>query len=322
MRAIRIHENGGPEVLTLDDIDVPEPGPGEARVRIEAAGVNFIDTYHRAGRYPLPLPTTLGVEAGGVIDALGEGVEGFSPGDRVAYSDQLGSYAEYQVVPAASLVPVPDDLDMTTAVAALLQGMTAHFLCHDTYPVADETTALVHAAAGGVGQLLTQMCKLRGGRVIATCGTQEKAELARALGADEVIVYTEESFADAVRKLTDGRGVDVVYDGVGKTTFRDGLTCIRPRGLMVLYGQASGPVEPLDPQELNKAGSLFLTRPTLCHHVSERAELERRASDLFGWVASGELKVRVDRTFPLEEAADAHRYIEARNTHGKLLLTP
>lgn len=322
MRAIRIHEAGGPEVLTLDDIEVPEPGPGQVRVRIAAAGVNFIDTYHRRGRYPLPLPTVLGVEAGGTIDAVGQGVEGCSVGDRVAYADQIGSYAEFQVAPASSLVPVPDDLEMETAVAALLQGMTAHYLSHDTFRVTHATTALVHAAAGGVGQLLTQMCKLSGGRVIATCGTHKKADIARRLGADEVVVYTEDNFVDAVESFTDGRGVDVVYDGVGETTFTDGLECLRPRGMMALYGQASGPVEPLDPQVLNKHGSVFLTRPSLGHYVLERAELERRANDLFGWITSGELKVAIDRTFPLEEAADAHRYLEGRNTHGKVLLQP
>lgn len=322
MRAVRVHESGGPDVLTVDDVETPEPGPGEIRVRIEAAGVNFIDTYHREGKYPLELPATIGVEAGGIVDAVGPDVTSISVGDRVVYSDQLGAYAELQVVPAAAVVTVPNEVETRTAVSALLQGMTAHYLTHDTYPVQPGTTALIHAAAGGAGHLLTQVCKLRKGRVIATCGTKEKAEFVRSLGADEVVVYTEENFVEAVERLTDGRGVDVVFDGVGKTTFLDGLTCLRPRGMMVLYGQASGPVDPIDPQELNRLGSLFLTRPTLFHYTADRDELEQRASDLFGWITSGRLQVRIDRTVALEEAADAHRYLEGRETRGKVLLIP
>lgn len=322
MRAVRVHEPGGSDKLVVDDLDVPEPGVGEIRVRIEAAGLNFIDTYHREGRYPLDLPATIGMEAGGVVEAIGPDVHGIAESDRVVYADQLGAYAEAQVVSAASVVQVPNEVQMTTAVAALLQGMTAHYLVHDTYPLQPGDIALVHAAAGGAGHLLTQMCKIRGAQVIATCGTHEKAEVVRALGADEVVVYTEDSFTEAVDRSTSGRGVDVVYDGVGATTFHDSLSCLRPRGMMVLYGQASGPVDPVDPQELNRGGSLFLTRPTLAHYVAERAELERRTGDLFGWIADGQLEVRIDRTFPLEEAAQAHRYLEGRNTRGKVLLIP
>ncbi|MGH2808428.1 MAG: quinone oxidoreductase family protein [Actinomycetota bacterium] len=322
MRVVQIQTSGGPEVLELADIAVPEPGSGEIRVRIEAAGVNFIDTYHRRGLYPLEMPATIGVEAGGVVDAVGDDVTTVSVGDRVAYCDQRGAYAEVQVVSAASVVKVPDGVETRTAAAAVLQGMTAHYLAFDTYALQQGESVLVHAAAGGAGHLLTQVCKLRGARVIATCGTKEKAELVRGLGADEVVVYTEERFTDAVERFTGGRGVDVVYDGVGKSTFHDGLTCLRPRGMMVLYGQASGPVEPIDPQELNRLGSLFLTRPTLFHYVAQRADLERRASDLFAWIAKGEVEVRIDRDFPLEEAADAHRYLEGRGTRGKVLLIP
>lgn len=322
MRAVRVHELGGPDVLAVDDVGVPEPGSGEIRVRVEAAGLNFIDTYHRTGKYPVETPAGIGVEAGGVVEALGPDVDGLSEGERVAYTGQRGAYAEQQVVPADAVVRIPDGLGSRTAVAALLQGMTAHYLTHDTFPLSDGDTALVHAAAGGVGHLLTQICKMKGATVIATCGTHEKAEQVAGHGADEVVVYTEEDFVGAVDGFTDGRGVDVVYDGVGQATFLDGLDCLRMRGMMVLYGQASGPVEPLDPQELNRHGSLFLTRPSLFHYVAERDELERRATDLFGWLADGDIEVRVDRTFPLEEAADAHRYLEGRNTRGKVLLVP
>lgn len=322
MRAVRVHETGGPDVLKVDDIDVPSPDSGEIRVQVEAAGVNFIDTYHREGIYPLELPATIGVEAAGVVDAVGPGVTDVSKGDRVAYSGQRGAYVERQIVAADAVIPVPDDLETTTAAAALLQGMTAHFLTHDVYPVQNGDSVLVHAAAGGVGHLLTQVCNLLGARVIATCGSKEKADIVRGLGADEVVVYTEEDFTSVVEGFTGGSGVDVVYDGVGRTTFRDGLTCIRPRGMMVLYGQASGPVEPLDPQELNQHGSLFLTRPSVFHYVAERQELERRAGDLFGWISKGEVEVRIDRTFSLEQAADAHRYLEGRKARGKVLLIP
>jgi NADPH2:quinone reductase len=322
MRAVRIHETGGPDVLTVDDAEVDAPGEGQIQVRVEAAGLNFIDTYQRSGAYPLELPATLGVEAAGVVEAVGPGVDRFAEGDRVAYAGQLGAYAEHQAVSADAAVTVPDEVDARLAAAVMLQGITAHYLVRSTVPLSEGDTVLVHAAAGGVGHLLTQTCKLAGARVIATCGSEEKAELARRSGADHVVVYTEEDFVAAVAEFTDGRGVDVVYDGVGRATFRDGLGCLRPRGTMVLYGQASGPVEPLDPQELFQHGSLYLTRPSLGHYIAERSELEARAADLFGWIADGDLDVRVDTTFPLEGAGDAHRYLEGRNTKGKVLLLP
>lgn len=322
MKAIRIHEFGGPEVLKYEDVPVPEPGPGEVRVKIEAAGLNFIDTYHRRGLYPVELPVTIGVEGGGIVDAVGPDVTDLKPGDRVAYALQLGSYAEYAVVPAWKAVPVPENLDLQRAVTLMVQGMTAHYLAYSTFPLQPGHTALVHAAAGGVGHLLVQVAKRRGARVIATVGTEEKAELARRAGADEVILYTQEDFEEATKRLTDGQGVDVVYDSVGKSTFMKGLNCLRPRGYMVLYGQSSGPVAPFDPQILNAKGSLFLTRPSLGHYAATREELLQRANDLFTWTAAGELEVRVDRTFPLAQAAEAHRYLEARQTKGKVLLIP
>ncbi len=322
MKAVRVHEFGGPEVLRYEDVPVPEPGPGEVRVKIEAAGLNFIDTYHRRGLYPVELPVIIGVEGGGVVDAVGPDVTDLKPGDRVAYALQLGSYAEYAVVPAWKAVPVPENLDIQRAVTLMVQGMTAHYLAYSTFPLQPGHTALVHAAAGGVGHLLVQVAKRRGARVIATVGTEEKAELARRAGADEVILYTQEDFEEATKRLTDGQGVDVVYDSVGKSTFMKGLNCLRPRGYMVLYGQSSGPVAPFDPQILNAKGSLFLTRPSLGHYAATREELLQRANDLFAWTAAGELEVRVDRTFPLAEAAEAHRYLEGRQTKGKVLLIP
>lgn len=322
MRAVRIHETGSPDVLRVDDVELDGPGEGQIQVRVEAAGLNFIDTYHRSGAYPLELPASLGVEAAGVVEAVGAGVERFAEGERVAYAGQLGAYAESQVIPADAAVAVPDAVDGRLAASVMLQGMTAHYLARSTFPLSEGDTALVHAAAGGVGHLLTQICKLVGARVIATCGSEEKAELVRGLGADEVVIYTETDFAPAVQEFTDGRGVDVVYDGVGRATFRDGLGCLRPRGMMVLYGQASGAVEPLDPQVLNQHGSIYLTRPSLGHYIAERSELESRAADLFGWITTGDLDVRVDNTFPLEDAAGAHRYLEGRNTKGKVLLVP
>jgi len=322
MKAIRIHEFGGPELLTYEDVPLPEPGAGEVRVKIEAAGLNFIDTYHRRGLYPVELPTVIGVEGGGVVDAVGPDVEGVKPGDRVAYALQMGSYAEYAVVPAWKTVPIPEGLDTQQAVTLMVQGMTAHYLAYSTFPLKPGDTALVHAAAGGVGHLLVQIAKRCGARVIGTVSTEEKAQLARKAGADEVILYTQVDFEEETKRLTDGRGVDVVYDSVGKDTFMKGLNCLRPRGYMVLYGQSSGPVAPFDPQILNAKGSLFLTRPSLGHYVATREELLQRANDLFTWAAAGELEVRVDRTFPLAEAAEAHRYLEGRQTKGKVLLIP
>jgi NADPH2:quinone reductase len=322
MKAIRVHEFGGPEALRFEEVPLPEPGPGEVRVKIEAAGVNFIDVYHRMGRYPGQPPITLGVEGAGVVDAVGPDVTEVKPGKRVAYAMQQGSYAEYVVAPAWKLVAIPDGLDTQRAAAVLLQGMTAHYLTHSTYPLQPGDTALVHAAAGGTGLLVVQLAKRRGARVIGTVSTEEKARLAREFGADEVILYTQADFEAETKRLTGGRGVDVVYDSVGQTTFDKGLNCLRPRGYMVLFGQSSGSVPPLDPQVLNSKGSLFLTRPYLGHYMADRAELLARAGDLFGWMAAGELRVRVDRAFPLSQAAEAHRYLEGRKTQGKLLLIP
>lgn len=322
MLAIRVKQPGGPEVLVPEEVPVPEPGPGQVRIRVKAAGVNFIDVYHRSGLYPLPLPMTPGSEAAGVVDAVGPGVEGFAPGDRVAHAMSVGSYAEYQVVNADRLVRVPEDLSFEDAAAAMLQGMTAHYLACSTFPLGPGHRALVHAAAGGVGLLLVQMAKLRGATVYGTVSTEEKAALARDAGADEVILYTRADFEAEVRRLTDGQGVDVVYDSVGRTTFSAGLRCLKPRGYMVLFGQSSGPVDPLDPQVLNQRGSLFLTRPSLSHYAADPQELAWRAEELFGWIRSGQLKLRIDRTLPLARAEEAHRLLEGRATAGKLLLIP
>jgi NADPH2:quinone reductase len=322
MKAIRVHQYGGLEALKYEDVAVPEPGEGEARVRIEAIGVNFIDIYHRIGRYQGTLPLTLGQEAAGVVDAVGAGVTDVNVGDRVAFASVQGTYAEYVIAPAWRLVRIPVDVDSQTAAAVLLQGMTAHYLTHSTYPLQAGETALVHAAGGGTGQLLVQVAKRRGARVIGTVSTEEKAALAREAGADEVINYTQVEFDAEVKRLTGNAGVDVVYDSVGKDTFDRSLNCLRRRGYMVLFGAASGAVPPLDPQVLNAKGSLFLTRPFLGHYTADRAELFGRVSDLFQWIAAGELKVRIDKTFPLAEAAEAHRYLEGRQSKGKILLIP
>ena len=320
MRAIRIHEHGGPEVLRLEELALPEPGPGEVRVMVRAAGVNFVDIYHRKGLYPGHLPYTPGSEVGGEVHALGEGVEGLAVGDPVVTARADGAYADYAIVPAWKLVPIPPGVNVMTATAAALQGMTAHYLGHDTYPIRPGDTVLVHAAAGGVGLLLVQMAKLRSARVIATVSTEEKAELARERGADEVIRYTEQDFEAEVKRLTGGRGVHAVYDSVGRDTFAKSLNCLRPRGMLVLYGQSSGPVPPFDLQLLNQKGSLFLTRPSLGHYAATREEIRGRMSDIFQWIQNGKLAVRIDKTFPLEEAAEAHRYLEARQSKGKVLL--
>jgi NADPH:quinone reductase len=320
MKAIRVHTNGGPEVLTHEEVALPEPGEGEARVKIQASGVNFIDIYQRSGLYKLPMPFTLGQEAAGIVDAVGVGVSEVKPGDRVAYASTMGAYAEYAVVPAWRLVNVPDGVSAPQAAAVMLQGMTAHYLACDTYPLKAGDTALVHAAAGGTGRLLVQIAKMRGARVIGTVSTEEKARLAKQAGADDVILYSHQDFQAEVKRLTEDKGVDVVYDSVGQATFDKSLNCIRRRGMMVLFGQSSGPVPPLDPQVLNAKGSLFLTRPLLAHYTVNRAELLKRADDLFGWIRAGKLQVRIDRTFPLAEAADAQRALQGRGTAGKLLL--
>ncbi len=322
MRAVQLQSHGGPEVLEYVDLPMPEPRPGEVRVALEAVGVNFIDIYYRTGAYKAELPLIPGQEGAGRVDAVGEGVTDIAVGDRVAYAMQTGAYAEYAIVPASKLVPVPDRIEPTVAAAALLQGMTAHYLTHSTYPVKPGDEVLVHAAAGGAGLLLCQIAKRLGARVIGTVSTEEKARLAREAGADEVILYTEQDFVRETRRLTDGAGVHVVYDSVGKTTLDGSLNVLRPRGYMVLFGQSSGAAPPIDPQVLNARGSLFLTRPTLAHYARTRDELLWRANDLFIWIASGELSVRIDRTLPLAEAAEAHRALESRRTTGKLLLVP
>ncbi|MBC8160457.1 MAG: quinone oxidoreductase [Roseiflexaceae bacterium] len=322
MKAIRIHEIGGPEVLRYEDVATPELGPAQALIKIAASGINFIDIYHRSGVYSLPLPLTLGTEASGVVAAVGPDVTDLRHGDRVAFAGPLGAYAEYAAVPAARLVPLPDGIDDDSAAAVMLQGMTAHYLVDGAFPLKSGDTALVHAAAGGVGQLLVQLAKQRGARVISTVSTEEKAAMVRALGADEVILYTQQDFEAEVKRLTGGRGVDVVYDSVGKDTFEQSLNSLRPRGLMVLFGQSSGVVPPMDPNLLQHKGSIFLTRPTLGHYTATREELHRRASEVFAAVANGALKLRIERTYPLAEAAQAHRDLAARTTAGKLLLKP
>jgi NADPH2:quinone reductase len=320
MRAVRFHAPGGAETLRVETVPVPRPGAGEALVRLEASGVNFIDVYKRTGLYPVPLPATLGEEGAGTIVALGEDVQGVAIGGRVAWTNVLGAYAEYATVPAAKLVPLPAAVDARLGAAVMLQGMTAHYLATSTYPLREGDRCVVHAAAGGVGLLLVQIAKRRGAWVIGTAGSDEKAELARAAGADEVIVYTRDDFAGEVRRLSAGRGVQVVYDSVGQSTFLPGLDVLAPRGMMVLFGQSSGPVPPVDPQLLNRKGSLFLTRPTLAHYVATREELLWRAGELFSWIADGTLDVRVGAEFPLADAAEAHRALEGRRTTGKVLL--
>ncbi|MGO8951275.1 MAG: quinone oxidoreductase family protein [Ktedonobacterales bacterium] len=321
MRAIQVHEVGGPEKLKLDEVPMPEPGPGQVRVKLDACGVNFIDIYVRTGQYPAPLPRTLGTEAAGMVDAVGPDVTDIHLGDRVGSTEFTGAYAEYALAPAARLVRVPEGIDTRIAAAVLLQGMTAHYLTHSTFPLKSGDAALVHAAAGGVGLLLVQIAKRQGATVIATVGREEKVQLARQAGADDVIVTASEDFEAATRRLTQGRGVDVVYDSVGRTTFDQSLNCLRPRGYLVLFGQSSGAVPPLNPQTLNAKGSLFLTRPTLAHYVATRDELDWRAGDLFTWIASGELDVRVGRTYLLEQAAAAQEALASRETTGKVLLT-
>ena len=322
MKAIRIHEFGGPEVLRIEDVPVPQAGPGQALIKISAIGVNYLDIYHRTGVYPLPLPLTPGTEAAGVIAALGEGVTDLAEGQRVAYAGPIGAYAEYAVVPAARLVPLPKGTSDEQAAAVLLQGMTAHYLVDGIFPVKSGDRVLIHAAAGGVGQLLVQMAKQRGAQVFGTVSTKEKAAQVRELGADEVILYTSQDFEVEVKQLTDGRGVDVVYDSVGRDTFEQSLNSLRPRGMMVLFGQSSGVVPPIDPNILQHKGSLFLTRPTLGHYTATREELLFRAGAVFDAIADGSLKLQIAQSYPLAEAAQAQRDLAGRATAGKLLLIP
>jgi NADPH2:quinone reductase len=322
MKAIRIDAFGGPEVLRLADVAEPVAGKGEIVARCEASGINYLDTYHRTGLYPNPLPFVPGMEGAGVVTAVGAEVALFRIGDRVAWTSAIGSYAASVRMPAEKAVAVPESVELRTAAAVMLQGMTAHYLTASTFPLAKGHTCLVHAAAGGVGLLLVQMAKQRGARVIGTVGSEAKAALARAAGADELILYRQEDFLAAVKRLTNGRGVDVVYDGVGKETAQKSLDGLALRGMMVFFGNASGPVGPLDPLLLSQKGSLFLTRPTLFHYVADRASLEARAADVLGQVAAGKLDVRIDHSFPLAEAATAHQALESRQTTGKLLLIP
>ena len=322
MKAIRVHQYGGPEQLRHDDIDIPAPGPGQALVKIAATGVNFIDIYFRTGLYKAEPPITLGMEAAGTVEAVGPGVTEVTPGDRVAYAMNRGSYAEYAVVTAWNCVKLPPEIDFDSAAAAMLQGMTAHYLTHSTFPLKPGDTCLVHAAAGGVGLLLVQMAKMRGARVIGTTSSAEKADHARQAGADEMILYTEQDFTKETRRLTDGRGVDVVFDSVGASTFQGSLDSLRPRGMMITFGNASGAVPATEPLVLSNKGSIFLTRPTLAHHCATPDELKWRAGDVLGWAGSGQLKLHIERTYPLADAAQAQIDLASRRTRGKLLLIP
>lgn len=322
MKAIVVSELGGPEQLKLEEVPDPTPGEGEAVVEVSAAGLNFIDTYHRTGLYEVPLPFTPGTEGAGKVLEVGSGVEQVSPGDRVGWATGLGSYAEKVVVPADKLIPIPDDVSDDTAIALFIQGLTAHYLATDTFPLDDDSTCLIHAGAGGVGLLLTQIARIKGARVITTVGTVEKAEISRSAGASEVILYRDVDFATEVERLIGPNAVDVVYDGVGAATFMQGLDVLRPRGMMVTFGNASGPVPEISPLLLARKGSVFLTRPTLAHYVATRDELIARANDLFGWVREGSLEVEIGLEFDLAEARQAHEALEARKTTGKVLLRP
>jgi NADPH:quinone reductase len=322
MKAIEIRQTGGPEVLALADLPIPEPGPGQVLIRVEAIGMNFIEIYFRKGQYKATLPMVPGSEAAGTVEECGPGVNHFKPGDMVASTGVLGSYAEYALVPAAQLVKVPDKLTPEQAAAAMLQGMTAHYLAYSTWPLKAGETCLIHAGAGGVGLLLTQMAARLGARVIATVSTKEKAKLSREAGAAETILYADKDFVAEVKRLTGGKGVDVVYDSVGKTTFEGSLNCLRPRGLLALFGGSSGAVPPFDLIQLSGKGSLFITRPTLWHYVATREELEWRAGDVLGWVADGTLKLRMEHVYALTDAAKAQADMEGRKTTGKILLEP
>jgi NADPH2:quinone reductase len=322
VKAVRVHQTGGAEVLKYEEVPKPSPGAGQALVRVTAVGMNFIEVYHRSGLYRLALPFIPGSEAAGIVEQVAGNVTTVKVGQRVASMSFVGAYAEYALAPADRLVVLPDRVTDRIGAAVLLQGMTAHYLTHSTYPLSSSDTCLVHAAAGGTGLLLCQMARRRGARLIGTVSTEQKAALARAAGADEIILYTSQDFVAETKRLTGGAGVQVIYDSVGKTTFLKGLDCLARRGMMVLFGQSSGPVDPLDPQMLNHKGSLFLTRPTLHHYVATRAELLELADAVLGWVADGTLEVRIEREFPLADAAEAHRELESRRTTGKLLLIP
>jgi NADPH:quinone reductase len=322
MKAIQVQHTGGPEVLQHIEVPTPQPQANEALVKIAAVGVNFIDVYHREGRYPVKLPFTIGQEAAGTVEKIGSDVRDCRPGDRVAYTGIMGSYAEYAAVPGDRVVRIPAGVSEREAAATMLQGMTAHYLAYDTFPLKKGQTALIHAAAGGVGLLLTQMAHNLGVRVLATVSTEEKAQLARQAGADEIIFYTKTDFEAETKRLTEGKGVDVVYDSVGKTTFEKGLNLLRPRGMMVLYGGSSGPVPLFDLILLSQKGSLYITRPTLGHYIITSQELQARASAVFSMIAAGKLKLRIEHTYPLAEASQAHRDLEGRKTTGKLLLIP
>ena len=322
MKAVCIHQFGGPEVLQYEEVPTPTPGPGQVLVKLAAAGLNYIDVYQRTGHYPNKLPYTMGLEGSGTVVAVGPQVTSFKTGEPVAYTGVPGAYAEYALIPAESLVRMPVGLDVTVGAAAMLQGMTAHYLAYTTYPLKPGDSCLIHAAAGGVGLLLVQMAKQCGARVFGTVSTEEKAALAREAGADEAILYTRQDFETEIKRLTNGHGVNVVYDSVGKTTFEKSLHCLKPLGYLVLYGQSSGPVAPFDPAILSAKGSLFLTRPSLFHYIADRVSLEKRAGDVLGWIASGQLKMRIEFTFPLANVAEAHRSLEGRKTTGKVLLIP
>jgi NADPH2:quinone reductase len=322
MKAIRIEKHGGREALHYTDVPEPNPGPGQALVKVEAAGVNFIDVYHREGLYKLPMPFTLGTEGAGTVIEIGAGVADLHPGDRVAFQGVQGAYAEQIVVPADRLVPLPHSVSTRNAAALMLQGLTAHYLATSTYPLSAGDWCIIHAAAGGVGLLLCQIAKLRSARIIGTVSTEQKADIARAAGANHAIRYTVQNFVAETKRITADQGVKVVYDSVGRTTFDQSLDCLAPRGTMVLFGQSSGPVSPFDPQLLNQKGSLYLTRPTLANYVATRDELRSRTQEIFDWLVNGKLSTRIDRELPLSEAAEAHRALENRETTGKVLLIP
>ena len=322
MKAVRIHQFGGPEVLQYEEVPTPTPGPGEVLVKLAAAGLNYSDVHQRTGHFPNKLPYTMGREGSGVVAALGLGVTNFKAGEPVAYTGVPGAYAEYALIPTERLVRMPAGLDVKVGAAAMLQGMTAHYLAYTTYPLKPGDSCLIHAAAGGVGLLFVQMAKQCGAQVFGTASTEEKAGLAREAGADEVILYTQQDFETELKRLTNGQGVNVVYDSVGRTTFEKSLNCLKPLGHLVLYGQASGPVAPFDPAILSAKGSLFLTCPSLPHYIADRASLEKRAGDVLSWIASGKLKIRTEITFPLANVAEALRSLEGRKTTGKVLLMP